>query len=111
MGRRTANRMSWCVLLALISTLCLSSLSSKIVDAVDCHFNAADLLLNVSVSIEFWECKPNASCDDFRYEVASQRLASFGCSFLGERCLGAGTLTLNSSRDHSLLSLGSRLNI
>ncbi len=111
MGRRTANRMSWCVLLALVSTLCLSSLSSRIVDADDCHPNASGLLGNMSVSIEFWECKPNASCDDFRYEVASQRLAGYDCSFLGERCSDAGTRTLNSSRDHSLFSMGSRLNI
>ena len=111
MGRRTTNRIAWCVLLALLSTLCRSSLSRTIDDADDCRPNTTDLLGKVSVSIEFWECKRNLSCDDFRYEDASQRLAGFGCSFLGEPCLGAGIRTLNLSLNHSLLSMGSRLNI
>ena len=111
MGRRTTNRMTWCVLLVLVSTLGLSSLGSSIVDADDCHPNATDLLSNVSVYIEFWACEPNVSCDDFRYAVASQRLAGFCCSFFAERYLVAGTRTLDWSRDHSLLSMGSRLNI
>jgi len=110
-GRRTTNRMTWCMLLALLSTLGLSSLSSTTVDALDCRHNMTVVLGNVSVSIEFWECKTNVSCDDFRYEEASQRLAGFGYSFLSERCPSAGTRTLNLSRNHSLLSMGSALNI
>ena len=111
MGHRTTNQMTWCMLLALLSTLGLSSLSSTTVDALDCRHNMTVVLGNVSGSIEVWECKTNVSCDDFRYEEASQRLAGFGCSFLGERCSDAGTRTLNLSRNHSLLSMGSALNI
>jgi len=110
-GRRTTNRMTWWVLLALLSMLGLSSLRSTTVSALDCRHNMTVVLGNVSVSIEFWECKTNVSCDDFRYEEASQRLAGFGCSFLGERCSDAGTRTLNLSRNHSLLSMCSPLNI
>lgn len=81
MGHRTTNRMTWCMLLALQSTLGLSSLSSTTVDALDCRHNMTVVLGNVSVSIEFWECKTNVSCDDFRYEEASQRLLALATHF------------------------------